>query len=286
VLAGVEEGTPVVFEATYGWSWLLDLVEQMGLEPHLAHASGCKAIASSRLKNDRVDARILAHLLRTDLLPEAWIAPPSVRELRAVMRHRAWLVRRRSSLKCRIRAVLADQGLDAEKRLWSSEGERWLSEASLPPVCREVVDDCLAVLDTLAPLIARLEEQIAALAKPDKRVEALMELPGIGRLTAMMLVAEIGDVSRFASARKLCAWAGLIPTVRNSDRKVRHGHITKQGSTWARWALIEAAHVAKRYPPFSRSYAEIAHRRGNHIATVAIARKLLARSFHILKAAS
>ncbi len=102
----------------------------------------------------------------------------------------------------------------------------------------------------------------------------------------MMLVAEIGDINRFASARKLCAWAGLTPQVRNSDRSVRHGHITKQGSTWVRWVLGEAAQVAKSRPPFTRTYAQIMARRGKNIATVAISRKLLARCFHILKEVS
>jgi transposase len=109
-----------------------------------------------------------------------------------------------------------------------------------------------------------------------------MALPGVGKLTAMTLVAEIGDIGRFPTARKLCAWAGLTPAVRNSDRKVRHGHITKQGSPWVRGILQEAAQTAKRHPMFAGAYAQLARRRGRHIATTAIARRLLARSFHIL----
>jgi transposase len=107
-----------------------------------------------------------------------------------------------------------------------------------------------------------------------------MALPG--KLTAMTLVAEIGDIARFSTARKLCAWAGLTPAVRNSDRTVRHGHITKQGSPWVRRILQEAAQTAKRHPMFAGAYAQLARRRGKNIATVAIARRLLARSFHIL----
>jgi transposase len=109
-----------------------------------------------------------------------------------------------------------------------------------------------------------------------------MALPGVGKLTAMTLLAEIGDIGRFPTARKLCAWAGLTPQVRNSDRKVRHGHITKQGSPWVRWILQEAAQTAKRSPLFADTYGQLARRRGRNIATVAIARRLLARSFHIL----
>src|SRR5215218_11003827 len=109
-----------------------------------------------------------------------------------------------------------------------------------------------------------------------------MVLPGVGRLTAMTLVAEIGDIGRFPTARKLCAWAGLTPAVRNSDRNLRNGHITKQGSVWVRWILQEAAQTAKRSPTFATTYAQLARCRGTQIATVAIARRLLARCFHIL----
>jgi len=99
----------------------------------------------------------------------------------------------------------------------------------------------------------------------------------------MTLVAEIGDISRFPSARKLCAWAGLTPRVRNSDTTVHHGHITKAGSAPVRWVLGEAAQIAKRRPPFEETYESIRKRRGNSIATVAIARRLLSQSFDILR---
>jgi transposase len=165
---------------------------------------------------------------------------------------------------------------------WTGPGRAWLADLELPPIPRAIIQDCCGLLDALATPIGRLEREIAGLAKPDPRVQALMALPGIGRLTAMTLVAEIGDITRFPTARKLCAWAGLTPQVRNSDRKVRHGHITKQGSPWVRGILQEAAQTAKRHPMFAPAYAELARRRGKNIATVAIARRLLARCFHIL----
>src|SRR6266545_3702354 len=241
ILATLAAGTPVAFEAAYGWGWLVELLEELGLEPHLVHPSRCKAIASARLKNDKVDARTLAQLLRADLLPEAWIAPQPVRDLRALLRHRASLVRLSTTLKNRAHAVLADRGIRERPSLWTVPGRAWLATLDLPGTQRAIVDDCCTLLDALTAPIARLEGEIGKLAKPDPRVAALMALPGIGQLTAMTLVAEIGDISRFPSARKLCAWAGLTPAVRNSDRKVRHGHITKQGSVWVRWILQEAA---------------------------------------------
>jgi transposase len=283
ILGALPPGTPVAFEAAYGWGWLVELLEELELEPHLVHPSRCKAIASARLKNDKVDAATLAQLLRADLLPEAWIAPQATRDLRALLRHRASLVRLSTGLKNRVHAVLADRGIAERSSLWTAPGRGWLADLALPPIPRAIIQDCCGLLDALAIPIGRLEGEIAALAKPDPRVQALMALPGIGKLTALTLVAEIGDISRFPTARKLCAWAGLTPQVRNSDRKVRHGHITKQGSPWVRWVLQEAAQTAKKSPLFADTYGQLAHRRGRNIATVAVARRLLARCFHILK---
>jgi transposase len=282
VLGRLEPGTPVAFEAAYGWGWLAALLEELELEPHLVHPSRCKAIASARLKDDKVDARTLAQLLRAELLPEAWIAPQAVRDQRALLRHRAALVRMATALKCRVHAILADRGVGVEESLWGSAGRVMLAELPLPAAQRAVVTDCLALIDAISPLVARLERDLVARARPDPRVQALQALPGIGPITAMTLVAEIGDIARFPTARKLCAWAGLTPVVRNSDRKVRHGHITKMGSPWVRFVLQEAAQRAKTRPPFATFYAQTAARRGKHIATVAVARRLLARSFHLL----
>jgi transposase len=177
ILGVLPPGTPVAFEAAYGWGWLVELLEELELEPHLVHPSRCKAITSARLKNDKVDARTLAQLLRADLLPEAWIAPPEIRDLRALLRHRASLVRLSTSLKNRVHAVLADRGIPARSSVWAAPGRAWLEALDLPPIPRAIIDDCCGVLDALASPIARLEREIGALAKPDPRVQALMALP-------------------------------------------------------------------------------------------------------------
>ena len=250
--------------------------------PHLVHPLQCKAIASARLKNDKVDAAILAQLLRADLLPEAWIAPPPVRQLRAMLRHRAQLVRLRTLLRNRIHAVLADHGHDRPAGCWSGPGRAWLAALELPAVSREVIDDDVALIDALQVPIDRLDWEIHQRARSEPAVKVLTQLPGVGPFTALVLLAEIGDISRFGSARKLASWAGLTPTVRGSDRTVRHGHISKQGSAWLRWILCEAAQTAKRHPDFAASYQAMARRRGKKIATTAIARKLLTRAYHLL----
>ena len=142
--------------------------------------------------------------------------------------------------------------------------------------------DCLAVIDGLAPLTGRIDGELRQHAKADPRVKVLTTLPGAGEFTALMMLAEIGDITRFGSARKLASWAGLTPTVRGSDLKVRHGHISKQGSAWLRWVLNQAAQTAKQSPQFAATYSSIAQRRGKKIATIAIARKLLTRAYHLL----
>ena len=282
LIGDLPAGTPGAFEAAFGWSWLAELLEDYGFDPHLEHPLRCKAIASARLKNDKVDAAILAQLLRADLLPEAWIAPPAVRQLRALVRHRISLVRLGTQQRNRIHAVAADHGYDRSASYWTGPGRGWLAELDLPPASREIVADCLAVIDGLAPAIDRLDGELHARAKADPRAKVLRELPGIGEFTALVMLAEIGDITRFPSARKLASWAGLTPTVRGSDLTVRHGHISKQGSAWLRWVLNQAAQTAKRSPEFAATYAAIAKRRGKKIATIAIARKLLIRAWHLL----
>jgi transposase len=286
VIGGLPAGTKAAFEAAFGWGWLVELLEDYGFDPHLVHPLQCKAIASARLKNDKVDAAILAQLLRADLLPEAWIAPLEVRQLRALLRHRAQLVRLRTLLRNRIHAVLADHGHGRPEGCWSGPGRAWLASLQLPAASREVIDDALAVIDAVQQPIDRLDQEVRQRARSEPAVQVLTTLPGVGPFTAMVLLAEIGDVTRFGSARKLASWAGLTPTVRGSDRTVRHGHISKQGSVWVRWVLCEAAQTAKRHPDYVASYQDIARRRGKKIATTAIARKLLTRAYHLLTDAS
>src|SRR5689334_16426603 len=214
VIGGLPPGTAAAFEAAYGTSWLVELLEGYGFDPHLVHPLRCKAIASARLKNDKVDAAILAQLLRADLLPEAWIAPPKVRQLRALIRHRISLVRLGTQLRNRIHAVAADHGYDRSASYWTGPGRGWLAELDLPAASREIITDCLAVIDGLAPVIDRIDGELHQHARTDPKVKTLRTLPGVGEFTALVMVAETGDITRFGSARKLASQSGLTPTVR------------------------------------------------------------------------
>jgi transposase len=282
LIGDLPAGTPVASVAAFGWGWLLRLLEDYGFDPHLVHPLQCKAIASARLKNDKVDAATLAQLLRADLLPEAQLAPAEVRQLRALLRHRASLVRLGTQQRNRIHAVVADVGYDRSGSYLSGPGRGWLAGLDLPAVSREVVADCPAVTG-----------RAGAGDRPDRRRAAR---PRQGRPAGQDAdhaagrgpVHRAGDAGRDRRHQPLsqCPQAGQPVRAHahgprlGPDRPAR-AH-PGQGSAWLRWVLNQAAQTAKRSPEFAASYAAIAKRRGKKIATIAIARKLLTRAWHLL----
>ena len=166
------------------------------------------------MKTDAVDAKTLAHLLRTGLLPEAYIAPPELRDLRELLRHRAVLTRMRTAVKNRVHALLARQGIRQEHAdLFGKAGREFLASLELPEGSRRQLDSLMALIGDFDREITATTREIDARAKTDERVTVLCQLPGVGRYTAMLIIAEVGDASRFPTARHLCAWAGLTPTV-------------------------------------------------------------------------
>jgi transposase len=170
----------------------------------------------------------LAQLLRADLLPEAWIAPPAIRQLRALLRHRVHVVRLRAWLRHRIHAIVADSGYDRPAGgYWTGPGRAWLASLQLPAVSGELAGDYLGLIGAVQERVDRLGWEIRQRARSGPRVKVLTQLPGVGPFTALVIVAEAGGISRFASARQLASWAGLTPTVRGSDRVAHYGHIWK-----------------------------------------------------------
>jgi transposase len=285
LLAEIDGDCRVALEATYGWEWLADLLQDAGYELHLAHPLRTKAIASARVKTDAVDARTLAHLLRADLLPEAYIAPRELRDLRDLLRQRVVLTHMRSALKNRIHALIARQGVQhAHADLFGAGGRRFLEELELRPQPRQRLETLLRLIADFDREIDALAREIDARAKHDPRVDVLCQIYGIGRYLGMLIVAEIGDIERFPTARHLCAWAGLTPTVRSSDAKARLGHISHLGSRALRWALVEAAQKAVQGGgPLRADFERIAKRRGRKIAKVAVARKILTLCYYGLR---
>jgi transposase len=265
--------------------WLADLLEDAGYELHLAHPLRTKAIASARVKTDAVDARTLAHLLRADLLPEAYIAPRALRDLRDLLRHRVALTRMRSALKNRAGSILAKQGIQRPfSDMFGPGGLRFLESLELPESPRSRLDSTLALIADFTREINQTTREIDARAKQDPYVDVLCQIRGVGRYIAMLVIAEVGDVTRFRTARQLCCWAGMTPTVRSSDIRTRLGHISHQGSPALRWALVEAAqHAARGGGPLRQAFERIAKRRGRQVAKVAVARKILTLCFYGLR---
>jgi transposase len=220
----------VVFEATYGWSWFADLLADAGIPAHMAHPLATKAISAARVKNDAVDAKTLAHLLRTNLLAEAWIAPPAAREARRLVRTRAGLVRMRSRVQSQLHALLADLGIIPElTTLFGPAGRRWLAELSMPASARGRLDAGLRLIDAITVEVGRADTDLRLRFTRDARVRRLLPIPGIGLVTAATVVAEVWEIDRFPLSERLCSWAGLTPGERTSDAHTRRGHTRQAG---------------------------------------------------------
>jgi transposase len=277
----------VVVEATYGWYWAADTLAAAGAEVHLAHPLGVRGFAYRRVKNDERDAADLADLLRMGRLPEAWIAPPAVRELRELTRYRHKLVRLRTSCKDQVHAILAKLGIPVTcTDIFGVWGSTWLDGLELPQPYAGKMASLRKVCAVLAGEIAVLEAAIAGLLEHHQGYQAVRALPGIGPVLGAVIVAEIGDVTRFPRPAEVCSWAGLTPRHRESDVKVSRGHITKQGSRILRWALIEAIQHVPAGHPLRQRKDDIIARRGTqarNIAKVAAARQLLTWVFYAMR---
>jgi transposase len=274
----------VAVEACGFWPAFREVVEPEVRRLVLVHPQRVKAIASAKLKNDRVDSETLAHLLRCDLLPESWKADRETQARRQQVRLRTTLVRQRTRLKNQVHAVLHQQGLRSPVTdLFGKRGRWWLAGVKLPVQARESVNTCLRMIDHYGEEIQKQNLQLSEKAKDDKRVEWLMTIPGIGECSAMMLLAEIGEIGRFGSKEALCSYAGLVPRVRESAGKAARGGITRQGSSWLRWIMVEAAQVATRSSAAARRYYErLLRKKHKHVARVALARKLLIAVYALL----
>jgi transposase len=277
----------VVLEATYGWYWAADELAAAGAEVHLAHPLGVKAFAYRRVKDDVRDARDLADLLRMGRLAEAWIAPPAVRELREITRYRQKLVGLRTSCKDQVHAVLAKLGIPVTcTDLFGAWGTAWLDGLRLPQPYAGKVCSLRQLIGELDAEITMLTQVTADLLAGYRGYQVIQQLPGIGPVLAAVIVAEIGDVTRFKTPAQLASWAGLTPRHRESDVKVIRGHVTKQGSRQLRWALVEAVQRTPSGNRVREAKDAIIARRGaqaRNIAKVAAARQLLTLVFYGLR---
>src|SRR4051794_39860073 len=276
----------VALEATTGWRFVVEELHAVRAQVHLAEPAETAARRGTkkRAKSDRADARHLRELLMVGRLPESWIPPRHLLELRARVRLRHTLVDQRREWQQRMQATLYHHGVPSRSWLLGGESRAWLVGLALPPAAREQITIALALIDAHDAQLAPLDQELRDYAKRQPGCRALMRHYGIGPLTSVTIVAELGDVRRFGSSREAVRYAGLDITVHQSDARRAPGHLSRQGPSALRWALFEAAQCARRpASPDHDYYVETAERLGGNRACRAVARKLLKRSFHTLR---
>lgn len=279
------QGMKVAVESTMNWIPFYENLESLGCNVLLSNPLQTKAIASARIKNDKVDSRVLADLLRTNLLPTAYIQPREIRDLKELVRQRINYVELRTRIKNKIHSVLFKTNIKHEfSNLYGKRGMEFLKTIELRNIFREELNRYLVTLELLNKQIKELEENIEKNAKEDYDCKLLMTIPGISFFGSLVIKSEIGDIERFASANKLCAYAGLIPSTYQSAEKTRFGRITKRGSKWLRKSMVDAVTSGSRNQnKISIFYRKLKKNKGTGKAKVAAARKLCSVVFAILK---
>jgi transposase len=273
-------------EATTGWRYVVEELQRAGIEAHLAEPADTKALQGrkKRAKTDRIDARHLRELLVIDRLPESWVPPEHIQEIRTLMRLRHTMIEERAAYQQRIHAQLFHNGCPQEKNLLSAEGRERLRQMDLPRAARKVVELCLKMIGHINEELSPIEAELRSYARAQAGCRALMGHYGVGELTSVALFSELGDSRRFSSSRKAVRFAGLDVTVHSSDDKRAAGKLSRQGSPVLRWAAYEAAKGAwRKSSPDHDYYLQTRERIGTNRAALSIARKLIRRAHHTLR---
>ena len=269
-----------VVEATASYEWFVSLIEPLADRVVLAHPRKMRIIAESARKSDKLDAQVLAEFLAMDMIPESFRPPKRQRAHRILVRHRCYLSRRNTSVRNKIRRILSNYNAD-RKDLFTETGLRYLSKVSVVEADRFVLDQLTVELHVYKQQLDEADKRLAAFAReaPAKEAEAraiLDTIPGVGPVTIDVVVSELGDVRRFRSQKKVCAYAGLVPGQRESAVRTRQMGITKEGPGLLRWILIQAAwRLVGNSARWGRIFDAILQRRGKKKAIVAVARRLL-----------
>jgi transposase len=276
-----------VIESMSGARFVHDQLELAGWEVRIADALKARGLAPLACKTDRIDCWVLAELARRDLVPEIWLPDPNVRAERERARFRLHLVKHRSALKNRVHAILFQHGLPSPRReLCGAGGRDLLARLQLAEPWASTLQASLALIDQLDAQISECERELRRLGAEHRYIPLLTTLPGVAWVLGYTIAAEIGDISRFASARKLVGYTGLTPKVEQSGERDRRGPLRKNGPNYLRWALIEAAHTAGRHPHYQpiveRMRARHGRKRGSKIAAIEIGRRLTEAIWHML----
>ena len=264
-----------VIEATGTYRWLYRLLRPLG-PVLLAHGARLRALVNRRSKTDKLDSQLLANLLRIDQIPFAYIPSEAYQYLRDVTRQRARLSRLQSEAKVGLRAILARNNITAPYRVpFGPRGLKWFAQQTFGPADEAVRDELLSRLTHYSVEIAAVDARLETVGGSYPQINALIDIHGMGHYLALLIVAEIGDPERFKSARQVGAYAGLTARVNQSGEHAYYGHITRQGSSWLRWALVQVAlRACQKDRALNLFYIRIRKRSSAKIARVAVARKL------------
>jgi transposase len=278
-IAGDGEAVRATVEGMTGARFIHDQLELAGWDVLIADAQRVRGLAPLAAKTDKIDAYVLAELTRRALVPEIWLPSPDVRAERERARFRLHLVRYRSALKNRIHATLMTFGHPVPMTdMFGIAGREMLERLALPEPWQADLIASLALVDDLTGRIDAQEVELRHLGATHPTIPLLMTVPGVGWVLAYTIASEIGDIARFASAKRLAGYTGLCPLVRQSGGKDRRGPLAKNGPKYLRWALIEAATQAARDPRYRERYERTKKRlgkqRGAKIARVDLARQL------------
>lgn len=292
---GIEQGVtdmgvePALVEAAIEpvsqWGWYGDCLAKYGFTVRLVDVYKTKLIAGTKLKNDKVDALALAELLRSDFLPTAYRAPEVTRDQREFMRHRAFLVRLRARIRGRVHQILWKHGIISPwSDLFGIRAQKWLFGLRLRSPYKEEREELTAMWQNISERLAVHNTTCEELVARNIKAGLLMSIPGIGVITSLTILAEVGDFSRFSSPDKLACYAGLVSSSYSSGERTRLGHITHRGSVWLRTALVEATNtVNPKWGALYDFYQRIKEKKGSKVARVALARKMLTLTWHLVK---
>jgi transposase len=266
------------------WMRIHDVLEENGIETVLANPVKTKLIAQAKIKSDKLDSRILADLLRGDLVYESYVPSKEFREKRSLVRHRVGLVKARTALRNKVHALLDKYEYKTKlSDIFGKAGLGWLKELELSPIDRVIMDTSIASVVNLSIQIGVVSTHIAKYAWDSRDVRLLLSMNGFDIFSAMVIATEIVDIRRFPTPWKLVAYAGLAPSQRESAGKTRYGKITKQGSRVLRWIMVQSARNAVRCDDrFKAYYERIQHRKGDGKAVVAVAKEMLVVVWHML----
>jgi transposase len=281
----LEPSDELALEATtHTWA-VVELLEPFVARIVVSNPLRTRAIAAAKIKTDRIDARVLAELLRAGYLPQVWQPDAATRRLRALTHRRASLVADRTALKNRLHATLAMRLIPVPAcGLFSIQGLAWLNALELDADGRQALDSDLRLLDAVETEIQQLDALLAQLAYAEEAVRLLMTLPGVDFTVAQGVLAAWGPIERFPDADRAASYLGLAPSTRQSDTACYHGRITKQGNSHARWLLIQAAQHLDRHPgPLGAAFRRLAKKKNRNVAVVAAARKMAVTAYHMLK---